>query len=164
MSETLVARITKKPNTKFVETDRLIDWISLEKDAEGQPAVCRVPEPQKHTFSAQPGFVTAGLPYPAAKALTAVPVDRENGLFRDMYGRKVLLVKERFPCFDSSDFLYENRYYRWAYFVSKEMLICVYWEDQGRRTEVTEDVRVVPELSWEAMTKAGLIREDILLL
>lgn len=164
MSGKLAARITKKPDTKFVMTDRLIDWVSPETDAEGRPVCCRVPEPQKREYPGRLGFTAAGLPYPSTHALTALPVDREKGLYRDIYGRKVLTVKERFPCFDSSDFLYENRYYRWAYFVSRERLICVYWQDEGGATEVTEDVRVVPVRSWEAMTQAGLIENDRLLL
>ena len=163
MADTLMPRVTKKPDTRFVQTDCLIDWVSREKDGEGQPTRCRIPEPGIRLFP-RAGFIVAGTPYPVVRALTMWKRDEERGLYTDIYGRHVLLVKERFPCFDSNDDLYEDRYCRWAYLIRKECLICVYWKDEGNTIEVTEDVRVIKERAWKAMEQAGVIQNGILML
>lgn len=156
------ARVTKKANTHFVETDRLIDWVSRKTDSHGNPLYCRTPKPKVHKFLKFPIFFAAGMPYIFLKELTIFAIDKENDLYRDIFGRRVLLVTERFPCFDSYDFLYDNRYYRWYYLTHRGRLTCVYSEDGHLLIEVTEDVQVIKERAWKAMVRAGLIQDDIL--
>ena len=41
-------------------------------------------------------------------------------MYRDKFGAFVLLDTKLYPCFDSSDRMYENRYYRW-YIISDSL-------------------------------------------
>lgn len=158
----MLARVTKKPDTKYVETDRLIDWISQETDGQGQPLRNHIPKPKKEIFPKFIGFCAAGRCYFSLKALTAVVIDENKGLYKDIFGRRVLAVKERFPCFDSYDYQYEKRYYRWFYLIYKNRLTCVYYEDESNVIEVTKDVRLIKERTWKAMVDAGVLQDDIL--
>ena len=64
----------------------------------------------------------------------------EMTVHRDVHGRRVLHLKERFPCFDSWDYLNEKRYYHW-YFVAHECGVAmVYAVDEKDEVEVTEDI------------------------
>lgn len=157
-----VARVTKKPDTKFVQTDRLIDWISREADEQGHPLICRTPQPKVNKFPKLAGFLAAGSYYLTLGSLTKTTVDKDKNLYRDHLGRLVLAVQERFPCFDSYDYEHENRYYRWFYLIHKERLTCVYYADESMAIEVTEDVRVINKRAWEAMVSAGILQDDIL--
>lgn len=163
MKNELIPMIFKKPNTMFVETNRMIEWVSREKDETGQPLCIRIPEPKERKFPII-GFVAGGMLYPTTLSLMVRQKDKSKGLYSDIYRRTVLIVNESFPCFDSEDYQHENRYYHWAYLIGQGHLICVYWEDEGTWIEVTEDVRVVKEWAWKAMEQAGLIQDGILVL
>lgn len=151
MAYKLIPRVTQG-------SDWLIDWVSREKNVDGKPIKSRVPEPKKHEFSKFTGFIAAGRPYPFTGALRVLIRNKEKGIFWDIYGRKVLHLRKRFPCFDSFDRLHENRYYHWAYLFRKGRLTCIYWEDEEYTIEVTEDVRVIPHWAWKAMEEAGFIK------
>ena len=50
-------------------------------------------------------------------------------VYLDIHGRKVLRYYERYPCFDSSDFLYEDRGYHYFYIKQKDDFACLYYDD-----------------------------------
>lgn len=154
-------KLHKKPNTRFVETDMLLEWISPECSENGEPLVCRVPEPEKRKYHAC--FTAGGKKYRNIKQMTSRCMDAEKGLYKDSFGRNVILVKELFPCFDSFDYAAENRYYRWHFLIWKEKLICVHSADDSRIIEVTEDVAVLSGKVWESMQAAGILGEDMIL-
>lgn len=161
ISFTMKARIKKEPDTHFVNNNRMIEWVSEEIDEHGHPEICRIPEPTADEFEKAQGFRAAGMLYAAVGSLAATAVDRDKGLYNDIFGRPVLMVKERFPCFDSADYLYENRYYRWFYLMYKDTITCVYYEDGSRTVKVTEDVRVIEGRIWKQVEQSGVIQHDV---
>ena len=110
----------------------------------------RRPEPVKKEFQTGLPFRAAGKNY---RNLAELTHQREEGSewARDIYGRQVLCMEERFPCFDSYDYLYENRCYRWFYIRSGDRLTCVYYTDERKQIEITEDVKKLPERCWKAI-------------
>jgi len=81
-------------------------------------------------------FCAAGRNYNGIGELTAEKM--EETVYKDRYGRMVLYTKERFPCFDSYDYLYEKRYFH-TYLVRNEQ----YWtlikaQDESDRISVRE--------------------------
>ena len=76
-----------------------------------------------------------------------------------MYGRTVLALRERFPCFDSSDLLYEHRYFRWFYLFQDGKLTCVYHTDESHTVTVTEDVLDIEDQCWREMQELDCFRE-----
>ena len=121
-----------------------LKWVNPEL-----PSQERFPTPKKTTYPLLTGFIAGGKYYTRISQLTAQDV--KPGLCRDVHGREVICLKERFPCFDSYDYLYENRYYRWFYIRSGDRLACVYYADQRQNMEVTEDVKKLPERCWKAI-------------
>ena len=154
----LMARVTNKPD----EEDRLVEWISEKTDGQGQPEVCRIPEPKEYKFKVSDGFRAAGMLYTSVSAMAVLPIDSEKGRFKDMFGRNVLVVRERIPCSDSGDNENENRYYRWLYIIFKGKLTCVYYAEGSDTVEVTEDVRVIEGRVWKGFPPAGVVQGDIL--
>ena len=65
----------------------------------------------------------------------------------DIYGRPVACFWERFPCFDSYDYLYEDRYYRWYLIPCGENWTVVSTEDGSNRIMVLENLDTVKALS-----------------
>ena len=59
MKNELIPMIFKKPNTMFAETNRMIEWVSQEKDDTVQPLCNRIPEPNERKFPII-GFVAGG--------------------------------------------------------------------------------------------------------
>lgn len=137
----------------FCGTVRL-EWVSRQTDAEGKPLRVRAPKGVSHTVP-EVGFMAAGRLYASRAQLTARREREDSPWFKDVYGRDVLALTERFPCFDSSDFLYEKRYFRWYFLCLDGKLICVYHTDETPVVTVTEDVRDVEEQRWKEMKKAG---------
>lgn len=111
----------------------------------------RTPEESKRTLPYPGVFWAAGRPYTSIEHLRARKLDDQGHICRDIYGREVFAEWERFPCFDSYDYLYENRYYRWFYIRSGDRLTCVYCEDQRGKVEITEDVKKLPTRCWKAI-------------
>lgn len=163
MNSHMILKLHKKPNTCFVETDMLLEWVSDEQDENGRPLFRRTPTPEKKIYERGLCFTAGGKRYASLKLLTAVRSGRTGGLYKDCYGRTVYEVTERFPCFDSHDFAHENRYYRWYYLIWKDRLICVHSADGSSEVQVTEDVDVLRKKSWESMQKAGLLNKDLIL-
>ena len=80
-------------------------WISA-----GPDAVTREPQEIRKQFPLDGAFTAAGQPYSTLSEL----IHSEDGdAFLDIYGREVLFVLKRFPCFDFYDAMYEKRFERW---------------------------------------------------
>lgn len=99
-------------------------------------------QPTKAVYTLKGGFVAGGKVYRNLQQLTAQETDIQD-LYRDIYGREVLYLRERFPCFDSFDYLHENRYFRWFYLLAEGTLTEVYFEDERPTVTVTENIQDV---------------------
>lgn len=128
-------------------------WVSRETGPDGVPLQTRTPEEKTHTFPAV-GFVAAGRPYASLDQLTAEQ-DESGHWRRDVYGREVLCLWERFPCFDSADLLYEDRYFRWFFLRQDGKLIRVQHTDERPTVTVTEDVADLEQDCWRQMEQLG---------
>lgn len=82
----------------------------------------------------------AGRFYISPSQLT-VKLDKQGIWRKDCYGCEVFCVKERFPCFDSSDFLHEKRFCRWLFLRENRKLHRVFYSDKQLLLSVTDDVR-----------------------
>lgn len=124
-----------------------IRWVSRETDESSQPVAVRIPEPTTRSAPLS-DFRAAGRTYTAPRDMTREWFT-EDGVdwCYDIYGRRVLCLKEKFPCFDSSDFLYEKRYFRWFFLYENGKLTRVQHTDERGVVTVTEDVRDV-ENRW----------------
>ena len=115
----------------------------------------RIPEETKTDFPCPGLFKAAGKRYTSLKELR-VEQDESGHFCKDVYGREVLYIGERFPCFDSYDYLYEDRYYRWFFIKDGGKLTRIYHADDRGVVQVTEDVRILEnkclnmmkELKW----------------
>ena len=128
----------------YVSYDYGIRW----KQTDGS---VRTPEESKRNFLYPGVFWAGGRPYTSIHQLCAEKQDEQGHVCKDIYGREVFAEWERFPCFDSYDYLYENRYYRWFYIRNNDRLSCVYYTDERNKIEVTEDVKKLPERCWKAI-------------
>lgn len=93
-------------------------------------------------------FTAAGKPYLTTAQLTTRKDGEQDGILyrgykvpahRDLYGRRVLCFRERFPCFDEYDRMHENRYYRWYAILHDEGVTLVYTEDEKPGAKVHEN-------------------------
>ena len=116
-----------------------LKWVSPEAE--------RLPEANKTTYPVNRGFFAAGKQYRNLQQMTATQIG--DYLYHDIYGREVIALRERFPCFDCYDFLHENRYYRWFFLRDDQKLTLVYYEDERGTLDVTEDVSKLREWQWE---------------
>ena len=69
-----------------------------------------------------------------------------------------MCFRERFPCFDSFDYLYEHRYYRWYLIKGENTLTLVYHADESKEVTVTEDLNTIRVKWWEKMEEYGFCR------
>lgn len=111
----------------------------------------RKPAPKERNFLYPGVFTAGGKIYSNISQLCVEKLDQWGHICRDVYGREVFAEWERFPCFDSYDYLYEHRYYRWFYIRDNDRLICVYYEDEKKKITVTEDVKKLPDRCWKTM-------------
>ena len=131
------------------ETDAIC-WVSRESKENGEPVCTRAPKEQTVEYSKSEGFVAAGRKYQSIQQL-CVETDETGTWCKDRYGREVFCVKERFPCFDSYDYLYEDRYFRWFFLQENGKLTRVHYTDQRNSIYVTEDVANLETKCWEKM-------------
>lgn len=128
-----------------------IRWVSRERDENGQPVSVREPQPVTRVMPVR-DFTAAGRQYTAPSRLAAHWYDKDGLLWcGDIYGRRVLYEAERFPCFDSSDLLYENRCYRWFFLWDGEKLTRVQYTDEQDTVTVTEDVQDLEGKWWKVL-------------
>lgn len=110
----------------------------------------RKPEEYKGKYKNVFPISVAGKEYKSIRELSSQRIE-EQYLCRDIHGREVFEYKERFPCFDSFDYLHENRYFRWFYILDGDRLFCLYCADDRDELEITEDVRRIKEGAWKKM-------------
>ena len=160
MSVTMTVRDTGrgeriKRRRYFAATTR-IEWVSVEKNENGDPIVRRSPSAKTMMYPAKLGFFAAGKHYASWRELVAEHEDRYEHC-RDKYGREVVYEWERFPCFDSCDYANEDRFRRWFLLRKDDRLTYIYLEDGGGFVQVTEDVQDVEWQCWDKLKKSGLI-------
>ncbi len=133
-------------------------WVSREKDERGQPVSVREPEPVTRTMP-MGEFMAADRQYAAPRKLAVQWFDRDGLQWcADIFGRRVLYGAERFPCFDSSDYLYEDRYYRWFFLFEDGRLTRVQYTDGQDAVTVTEDVRDIENRWWKTLQGLACFR------
>ena len=116
-----------------------------------------LPEETKKEFLYPGIFTAAGRAYPSWKAL-CVEQDETGHFCKDIYGRDVFCMSERFPCFDSFDYANETRRYRWFFLKEKGKLTRVYYADERKKIQVTEDVRDLENNCREQMQQLGWLK------
>lgn len=127
-----------------------IEWVAPD-------GTVRIPEEGKKDFPYPGDFVAAGKAYASWEQLCVEK--EENGcVCKDIYGRKVFYMAERFPCFDSYDYAYEKRYYRWFFLKQNGRLTRVYYADERNQIQVTEDVRNLENKCREQMQNLGWLK------
>ncbi len=124
-----------------------LEWVSRERDARGEPRRTRRPLGVKLFFPAA-CFMAAGRPY-FGLAMLAAHREKGSPWAKDVYGRDVLVMTERFPCFDSFDYLHEDRYFRWYLLCHGGKFTCVCHTDKTPAVTVTEDVRDLEDDLWK---------------
>lgn len=137
-----VVRRTEENRIFRSSTRYLVRWA-------GANGTIREPREKKRKASSG-SFTAAGKQYSSWKQLCQTPTET-IGISKDIYGRKVFYIMERFPCFDSYDYLHENRYYRWFYLAEGGVLTQVYLEDGRATAEITDDVACITEKHWQEM-------------
>lgn len=135
---------------------RRIEWVSQETDTNGEPVSVRIPEESSRKLLKDLPFVAGGKTY-ANWRLLCVDLDEDRIRGKDVYGREVLCVTERFPCFDSYDYLHENRYFRWFLIRQGNTLTRVFCQDDNPEVHVTEDVANLEERLINILQKLGRI-------
>ncbi len=125
-------------------------WVSLAKDAQGAPLSVREPAETSRTYPASGSFTAAGRRYTSLEQLFTEH-DSYKTWCRDCYGREVLYLAERFPCFDSHDFANEDRFHRWFFLRQNDRLTRVHFTDTTGKIYVTEDVKYIEYNMWSLM-------------
>lgn len=136
----------------YVPTSLKVEWVSRE-----EPFQTRRPKPEKKKVPLALGFTAGGKHY-ANLGQLCVTLDEEGFLGRDIFDREVLCFRERFPCFDSYDYLYEHRYFRWFLIKGENTLTLVYYEDERKDITVTEDLDEIRVKWWTKMGEIGFCR------
>ena len=134
---------------------RRIRWVSRRTDESGLAAVIRDPSESTSRFSAADGFTAAGKRYGSTAELLEW-FDPESGRGKDIYGRRVLYVSERFPCFDAYDTMYETRRFRWFFIRRDGSLTRVFQSDGSEYVYVTEDVADIETGCCARLEEMGL--------
>lgn len=131
-------------------------WVSEETDENGQPVYIRESEEHTGKVPAAGSFSAAGKRYRNLGQLS--PNDVSDGIDADVYGRHVLCYRERFPCFDSFDYLHEHRYYRWYFLRENGKLTRIYTEDESGWLHITEDVEYVENKCVELLKRHDWVK------
>ncbi len=129
-----------------------VEWVSMEKDEMGRPLTVRKPLEVTTVHGKTQSFSVAGKRYPNFYTFLRHQ-DGEWG--EDLYGRKVLCTKEKFPCFDSYDRIYETRYFRWYFIREGNSVSQVFATDERDMIYITEDVENVEGWAWMRMKSTG---------
>ncbi len=119
----------------------------------------RVPQEKKLELPYLGIFKAAGKTYTGLNGLCCKKSDTED-LYYDVHGREVLCVAELFPCFDSYDYMNENRHYRWFFIREEGKLTRIYHSDTMPKIEITEDVRHVENDCLERMREMGWLENE----
>lgn len=125
-----------------------IRWVSTELDEKGNPTKIRMPVESSKKYPYPGRFIAAGKPYEKWEQLYHQDTDI-LGIYKDIYGRRVYYCAERFPCFDSDDYLYEKRKYRWFFILGENKITRVFYTDGSNQINVTEDVANIENDCWK---------------
>lgn len=120
----------------------------------GKDGSIRVPREGTKKYPSIGGFHAAGKYYFSTRQL-CVESDEQQVWYKDCYGREVFYIRERFPCFDSYDYLNENRYYRWWFIREGNVLTRIHATDGQNGIFVTEDVADLENNCWDMMRDHG---------
>lgn len=153
MEKKLNLRFQKRPNDHVVHEERLVQWLDP-----GTGELARQPQPEKKKVP-RANFTAGGKRYLIRWALLNRCLDKEKGIYRDIYGRTVVMASERYPCFDSYDYANENRYFRWLYLRNGNRLTCVYYGDDDNNVEITEDAAEIPGTAWRSLACNRVVTE-----
>lgn len=134
-----------------------VEWISREKGEDGRPLALREPEEQEAVHTRRSIFTVAGKPYCGLNAFLYGLKEIDDDWAEDQYGRKVLRIQKRFPCFDSYDYLTENRFYRWFFIRKGNSISRIYASDDCPNVYVTDDVAYVEYDLINKLRDAGMI-------
>lgn len=92
---------------------------------------------------------------------------RQMPIFRDIHGRRVLHLRELFPCFDVYDRMYENRYYHWHFIEHEGGVTMVYTSDDSDKVIILENIsranvgrNQLNHDVFEELVRSGLIRDE----
>lgn len=129
-------------------------WVSESLDGEDNPLCTRSPSESYSTYPLPSGFTAAGRSYAHIGELLATKIN-EDFTCRDRYGREVLVVLKRFPCFDVFDIMYENRFERWFLICEDGVLTQVKYTDETDYVEVWEDAAALEYDVWERVQELG---------
>lgn len=128
-----------------------LEWVHKETGE------VRCPREREKKFLRGLPFRAAGRSYFSLDQLTARCKGQYGSWYLDCYGRPVLLVLERFPCFDSSDFLNEHRFYRWFLICRNGVLTLVRATDGEPDFSVTEDAAFLEHDCWNELKNEGCL-------
>lgn len=145
------------PNSLYAT--RAIQWVSTELDGAGKPISTRLPVESTKTFRYPGNFTAMGKKYTDLEQLRVNDSDFPR-LFKDIHGRTVFYTSQRFPCFDSYDYLYENRFYRWFLILGKQTITRIHYTDEQKRLFVTEDVANIEDGVWNELCQLKFYRES----
>lgn len=117
----------------------------------------RIPNPVCTVYEKEKPFAAAGKQYSSFHDLRANGEERifrrdawgfheMIGIFRDIYGRKVLYLTSRFPAYDIYDARYDDRFNSYYFLCENEKLTTVHYADGSEAFRVTEDTG---KLEWE---------------
>lgn len=129
-----------------------VEWVSEETDGSGNPMVVRVPQETTREYSKVQNFTMAGKDYQNFRSFLRY---QGSEWAEDSYGRKVLCTKEKYPCFDSYDRMYEHRYFRWYFIREGDSASQLFVADDCDKIYVTEDLRNVEPWAWGRMQATG---------
>ena len=137
-----------------------IRWVSTEQDENGEPAVTRVPVESSRKLRYPGRFTADGKIYQDWRQLCCKETN-VSGVYTDVYGRSVFCYAERFPCFDSEDYLYENRFYRWFFILDEGKITRVFYTDGCNQIDVTEDVANIEYICWKDLNRLPFWNADV---
>ena len=139
-------------------TVRLWKWFSLL----GLPVWLAPAGHRVKTYKRGESFAAAGKTYTSPEELRAEGGEwmwargaygfhEMVGAFRDVYGRRILYVAERFHCYDYYDLRYDSRYTRAYYLRRGGKLTCICFDDGYDTFTVTEDVGRLEKTHWKKL-------------
>lgn len=143
-------RVKKNYHNMLTSTVQ-VEWVGMNDSANR-----RIPEEQERQYAKGAQLVILGQGYPALFGASSCFKNMTHAQWGiDVYGRDIICFRDRFPCFDSEDYLNENRYFYWYFIREGDRLARVFYEDDRDVVIVTDDVRYIETDCWRFMQEAG---------
>lgn len=140
----------------YMDSSSCVEWRSRDENS----MIVRQPEETNRIYDLGESFVVGKREYESLEDLY-VETDESCCWCQDVYGQKVLYLRERFPCFDSEDYLTEKRKYRWFFLRENNQLHRVFFADDSRKIYVTEDVKYLEDSCLEQMKEIGYVKMQV---